>query len=114
MPKLCRSKKDALLEHISSFSENTEAKGPKQETEEMRAEINDNNLSIITQIKEKKKIDEKLSTRVPSSEQKPTNKQMHQTKKLTNQEHNDGIRFRGILELKQIIAIKNTNMISSN
>ena len=45
-------------------------------------------------------MDEKLSTPVPPSEPKPTNKQKHRTKKPTNQENYDGIRFRGILEVK--------------
>ena len=46
-----QKKKDALLEHISSFGEKTEVEGLKQEVEEMRTEIKDKNLSLITQIK---------------------------------------------------------------
>ena len=67
----------------------------------MRAEIKNNNLSIITQIKEiKKKMDEKLATPAPPSEPKPANKQLHQIKISTIQENYDGIRFGGIPELK--------------
>ena len=53
MPKLYRSKKNALFEHIANFRENTEVKGLKQEVEEMRIEIKNNKLSIITRKKKK-------------------------------------------------------------
>ena len=50
MPKLCRLKKiDVLLEHISSFRENTEVNELREKVEEMRTELKDDNLSIITQ-----------------------------------------------------------------
>ena len=50
-----RKKKDALLEHISSFRENTEVKRLKNEIGKIRTEIKDNIFSLITQIKEMKK-----------------------------------------------------------
>ena len=75
-----RKEKDALLEHISSFRENIEVKGLKQEVGETRAEIRDKNVSLIIQIPEmKKKTNEKLATRAHPSEPKPTNNQRLQT-----------------------------------
>ena len=93
-------KKDALLDHISSFRENEEVKELRNDLEETRAEIKVNNLSINAQLQELKSMIEAktIAAPPPPCEPKPV-MHVHHSKKATKEQY-DGIRFRGIPELK--------------
>ena len=94
--------KDALLDQITNIRKNNETEKLLQEVEELRAEIKVNNRAVNTQLNSiQQELGEKPKTSPhPPTEPKPKPIKLPQQKTPKNHENYEGIRFRGIPELK--------------